>query len=114
MKKFVFLLSLAAFLLISTAGFAFQNIEFQCGLNYLYFSDSKIKSIKSNNPDIISAQRISTISDNEQQVIFTAKKTGKADVKILTEKGEEYYSVEIKNEKVKQVGSFLQLDAPEI
>ena len=110
MKK-VLLFAVSVFLTVLPC-FAVQIIELNQGTEYLYFSDSKIKSIKSNNPDIIVAQRISTISDNDQQILFTAKKAGNADIQIQTEKELINYSVQIKANNAKNNNTFIELDIP--
>lgn len=111
MKKVLLLIAITLLTNLNPC-FALQNIELKQGSDYLYFSDSKIKSIKSNNPEIISAQRISTISDDEQQILFSAKKTGKADIQIQTEKGLVSYTIEIKSQGVKSGDTFIELDIP--
>lgn len=112
MKKALF--AAIAILFSVSDCFAAECIELKQGVDYLYFSNSKIKSIKSNNPAIISAQRISTIKDNEQQVLFSAKKTGNAEVRIETEKGTADFLIEIKATNVKASTTFVELDIPGI
>lgn len=85
MKKVLLLIAITLLTNLNPC-FALQNIELKQGSDYLYFSDSKIKSIKSNNPEIISAQRISTISDDEQQILFSAKKPEKLTYKYKQKK----------------------------
>lgn len=112
MKKVLFVI--IAILFSVSDCFASEFVEMKQGVDYLYFSDSKIKSIKSNNPAIISAQRVSTIKDNEQQVLFSAKRTGNAKVKIETESGITDFSIEIKAKDAKTSATFIELDVPGI
>lgn len=112
MKKVLFAV-IALFCSVSNC-FADEVIEMKQGIDYLYFADSKIKSIKSNNPAIISAQRVSTIQDNEQQILFSAKRTGNAKVKIETENGTEEFSIEIKAKNANTSKIFVELDIPGI
>lgn len=103
-----------ALLLSGSFCFASEIVEMKKGVDYLYFSDSKIKSITSNNPAVISAQRVSTIKNDEQQILFSAKRTGNAKVKIETEKGITDFSIEIKTNDVNASAKFIELDIPGI
>lgn len=92
--------------------FAQQVFEMDKNNEYMFFSDSKIKSIKSNNPSIISAQRVYTYTGDENQIIFYPKKTGIADVQIETDQGVSTYTIEIKKNSAAQNSKFIQLDIP--
>ena len=94
--------------------FSAENIEMQKGTEYLYFSDCRIQSIKSNNPNIIAAQRIMTYNGEGNQVLFFAKKSGLANVRIVTDNATHDYSVTIKSNNVKKNDVFLELDIPGI
>lgn len=109
MKKILFTILM---LIISLPCFAGQNIELKKGCEYLYFSNSTIKSIKSNNPSIISAERISTFTGDGNQIMFSTKKEGFANIKIETANETLTYSIEIKNTNVKSNNIFIELDVP--
>ena len=94
--------------------FSAENIEMQKGTEYLYFSENRIQSIKSNNPTIIAAQKVMNYNGNGNQVIFFAKKSGQADVRIVTEKETLDYSVIIKTNNVKPNRTCIGLDIPGI
>jgi len=109
MKK---LLIFAAMILLSASAFAEQIFEMKSGYPYIYFSNAKIKSIKADNPSIISAQKVATFDSKSTQVIFYPKKTGVANVQIISENGEQIYKVVIKNSAVKANNTFVEIDIP--
>jgi len=111
MKK---VLAFLIFIFAAAPCFAEQKIQLQAGSDYLYFSNEKVQSIKSNNPAIISAQRIATFTGEGNQIMFYAKKTGVADVQIQTDKALYTYSVEIKDGNVLKNNTFVELDVPEM
>ena len=94
--------------------FSAENIEMQKGTEYLYFSENRIQSIKSNNPAIIAAQKVMDYKGNGNQVIFFAKKSGMADVRIVTDKETLDYSIIIKANNIKPNKTFIELDIPGI
>ncbi|MBQ2644655.1 hypothetical protein IJG14_03675 [bacterium] len=92
--------------------FAQSNIELINGCEYVYFSKSKVIGIKSNNPNIISAQKVSTYTGDSNQIIFYTKKTGSGDIQIITENGIEQYHIEIKNSSKQINKDFIKIDVP--
>lgn len=112
MKKL--LLTVIATLTIAAPSFAIQNVELLSGSEYLYFANARIQSIKSNNPEIISAQRVASIDADTQQILFTAKKEGLAKVQIDTDKGLLSYTIEIKKDAAQANNNFIKLDVPRL
>lgn len=108
------LLTIIATLFFIAPSFAVENIEMLVNSEYLYFANARIQSIKSNNPEIISAQRVASINPDEQQILFTTKKTGIAKVQIDTDKGLLNYFIEIKTDKVQTNDKFIKLDEPRL
>ncbi|MCR5260947.1 MAG: hypothetical protein K6C94_03840 [Candidatus Gastranaerophilales bacterium] len=111
MKKF---LIFGIFIILSASAFAEQIFEMKNGYPYIYFSNSEIKSIKSDNPTAISAQRVTTFDSKSTQVIFYPKKCGVANVQIVSASGEHIYKVVIKNSAVKSNNTFVEIDVPGI
>lgn len=111
MKKILFIISLV---IVGLPVLSQQTIQLQKNCEYIFFSDSKIQSIKSNNPAIISAQRVSTYTGEENQIVFYPKRVGVADIQIQTEKEVQNYKIEIKNGSVNENDIFVQLDVPGI
>lgn len=99
---------------IYTSVFADEVYEMKEGCEYLFFSDKKIESIKSNNPNIISAQKVATFQSDSNQIIFSAKKAGLADIQIKTAEDVITYPIEIKKNNVKNNKIFMEIDFPGI
>ena len=109
MKEFLTALFILFFGLSASADTVY---EFNRGADYLFFSENAVKSVKSNNPDIISAQRVMTYMGDGSQLIFSAKNIGDAKVQIETDKGINEYSISIMNSGAKTNSTFLELDFP--
>lgn len=112
LKKILF--SVVIFTFSSLSVYAEKFYQMKINSEYLFFSEDKIQSIKSNNPSILSAQRVATFSSDGNQIIFTPKKVGFADVQITTTKGVTTYSIEIKNDNAKHNDTFMEIDFPGI
>ncbi|MGN0006013.1 MAG: hypothetical protein ACI37Z_08615 [Candidatus Gastranaerophilaceae bacterium] len=109
-----FFLTSSVLILSSLSVFSEEFYQMKIDSEYLFFSDDKIQSIKSNNPSVISAQRVATFSSDGNQIIFIPKKIGIADVQITTTKGVSTYSIEIKKDDVKHNDTFMEIDFPGI
>ena len=113
MLRKIFLTSIL--LMFSTLSALAEEIyQMKINSEYLFFSDDKIQSIKSNNPSILSAQKVATFSSDGNQIVFTPKKVGFTDVQITTTKGITIYSIEIKKDNVKHNDTFMEIDFPGI
>lgn len=86
--------------------------EFNRGADYVFFSENAVKSVKSNAPEIISAQWVMTYMGDGSQLIFSAKNIGDAKVQITTDKGVDEYSISILKSGAKVNPTFLELDFP--
>jgi len=95
---------------ISTS--ASEVYEFNQGADYIFISENPVKSVMSNNPDIISAQRIMTYLGDGSQLLFTAKSIGDAKVQITTDKGINEYPISIMKSGAKVNNIFMELDFP--
>ncbi len=109
MKKFLTALFIM-FLGLSTS--AAEVFEFNQGTDYIFISENPVKSVMSNNPDIISAQRVMTYLGDDSQLLFTAKKIGDAKVQITTDKGVNEYVISIVKSGAKVNPTFMELDFP--
>lgn len=109
MKRYLITLFIMLLGLVATAD---EVYEFNHGADYLFFSENPVKSVKSNNPEIISAQRVMTYSGDGSQLLFSAKKLGTAKVQITTNKGVDEYSINILTKGAKTNSTFLELDFP--
>lgn len=86
--------------------------ELNQGGDYIFISENPVKSVKSDNPEIISAQRVMTYMGDNSQLLFSAKKHGSAKVQITTDKGVDEYSVLIMQSGAKVNSVFMELDFP--
>lgn len=109
MKKFLTALFIM-FLGLSTS--AAEVFEFNQRTDYIFISENPVKSVMSNNPDIISAQRVMTYLGDGSQLLFTAKKIGDAKVQITTDKGVNEYVISIVKSGAKVNPTFMELDFP--
>lgn len=109
MKKIVTALFIMFFGLSSSAETVY---EFNMGADYIFFSENSVKSVMSNNPEIISAQRVMTYMGDDSQLMFSAKKIGDAKVQITTDKGVSEYPISIIKTGAKANSLFMELDFP--
>lgn len=109
MKKIVTALFIMFFGLSSSADTVY---EFNQDADYIFISENPVKSVMSNNPEIISAQRVMTYMGDGSQLLFSAKKIGNAKVKITTDKGIKEYSISIMKSGAKDNPLFMELDFP--
>lgn len=100
-------------LLIGIPAFSEQMYEMKSGAQYMFFSNDSIKSVKSNNPSLISAQRVQTYLGTDNQIVFQTKDIGKADIQIETNKDTKVYSIIIKADNPIVNDTFVELDIPE-
>lgn len=91
MKK---ILTILAFFLISQSAFC-CDATISPQKNYLIITNSKIKSFKSENENILSGQVIKGIFSDKNQAILKPKKVGKTKLTI----NEQTYLIEVSNEQ---------------
>lgn len=109
MKRYLITLFIMLLGLVATAEEVF---ELNQGADYVYISEKSVKAVKSNNPDIISAQRVMTFSGDDSQLIFSAKKIGNAKIQITTSDSVDEYSIFIMKSGAKSNSTFMELDFP--
>lgn len=109
MKKFLLIL-----FLLSSNCFAFECIKLKPDTDYLYFSNSKIKNIKTSNPEVVTYNPVYTYSGEISQILFSSLKEGKTKIEINTDRETLSYEIEVVSGSYNENNEFTECDIPEI